>query len=397
MIPGILARALSHSRYGFPQPILRPRTALERLRALSWTERYDRLSRGNRAAVAIYTYVAYPLSSIQATFRALRQIQQESPSTGLTEAWRIYAHALLRNIPPVEYALYGFHDPSRRRNAAHYLYWTDTPALLLLNRLRGARNDDVQDKVQFAHICQNHDLAHVCILAEFRGGRQLSGAPLQNLPFREFWVKSIDRSNLHGAECWTCDGDGTYVSGATRLTAKQWEAHLRGRDCMVQQKIRNHPEVDQITNGAVAVLRLNTAMSTSGNATLLGAGVSLPVGTQQSTRNGIGCSLDPVSGKILRAVHPFLNLSGGHPDTGEALIGSGMPFWSQAAELTLRAHREAFPLFASLGWDVVVTADGPLLLEANSGWSMIGQQREMGPLGASALAPIIAQALEKLA
>lgn len=55
-----------------------------------------------------------------------------------------------------------------------------------------------------------------------------------------------------------------------------------------------------------------------------------------------------------------------HPRTGLPLDGFEVPHWSAAVELARRAHADAFREFRALGWDVAVTADGPVLLEANA-------------------------------
>lgn len=54
-----------------------------------------------------------------------------------------------------------------------------------------------------------------------------------------------------------------------------------------------------------------------------------------------------------------------HPDSGEPFTGVEVPFWSQTLEVCTRAAR-LFPGLRSLGWDIVITPEGPVLLEANA-------------------------------
>ena len=44
-----------------------------------------------------------------------------------------------------------------------------------------------------------------------------------------------------------------------------------------------------------------------------------------------------------------------------------------------QAHRQ-FPGIATIGWDVTMTDDGPLIVEANDGWEISGPQDTYGGL-----------------
>ena len=231
----------------------------------------------------------------------------------------MYALALLRNVPPVEYVLYGFRDPARRAHSGDYLYWTDTPALQRLNRLRGADNDDVQDKARFAALCSAAGLPGTAVLAEIRGGRQVSGTPLHELNGRELWVKPTSGSASRGARGWSFDGQDSYRSGDETLTSGQWRARLLETDCIVQERLANHPDLQPVTNGAVVVLRLTTAVDRAGNAFLLGAGAGLPFGSQQTTAGAVACTLSLESGQIISSLGRGNEPVAVHPDSGMTL------------------------------------------------------------------------------
>lgn len=47
--------------------------------------------------------------------------------------------------------------------------------------------------------------------------------------------------------------------------------------------------------------------------------------------------------------------------------GKQIPFFREAMELALNTHRHIPQLF-TVGWDLVITPDGPLILEGNDGW-----------------------------
>jgi len=87
-----------------------------------------------------------------------------------------------------------------------------------------------------------------------------------------------------------------------------------------------------------------------------------------------------------------------HPLTGERIAGRQLPFWTETIDLVCRAHA-AFPDRITVGWDVSITDDGPVLLEGNvqSGCDMIQRTHDL-PAGSGRLAECYAhhvrQALE---
>ncbi|TVQ29091.1 MAG: hypothetical protein EA370_15785 [Wenzhouxiangella sp.] len=51
-----------------------------------------------------------------------------------------------------------------------------------------------------------------------------------------------------------------------------------------------------------------------------------------------------------------------------------MPFWSVILDHVRSAHL-ALPGYMVLGWDVAVTPEGPLILEANGNFGTVGSQK----------------------
>jgi hypothetical protein len=396
-MPKLLQRLRTHSLYGFPFALMPVRTATERLRRFSLPERYRLFSRPVRLGLYCLAAVGYPVAAAEATAQNFRELRKREPKATVADGLRMYMLALFRNVPPVEYVMYGFHDPARRAASGDYLYWTDTPALQRLNRLRGANNADVQDKARFAGLCRAAELPHVAILAECRGGRQVDGTPLEDLRQPELWVKPTAGSASQGSLGWSFDGSDLYRSKDQSLTSEQWRARLLASDCIVQERLINHPDLRSIANDEAAVMRLTTVADRSGKVALIGAAVGLPFGSQQGATGSAACTLSIETGEITSALGHTNELLATNPDTGVAYKGFAMPLWQESVALVVRAHRDAFGRFATLGWDVVITPDGPLLLEANSGWNPLALQYNFGPLGRTALGAIVADELGRAA
>jgi hypothetical protein len=205
------------------------------------------------------------------------------------------------------------------------------------------------------------------------------------------WVKSLRLSGGAGGAKWIKD-DEAYRNVKGRSTpATELGDEFREHDCLVQPFIENHPDIAHVTNGALASLRIVTGLDARGQAEFVTALIALPHGVRESSVAGIFCSIEYESGRIRRAAFPEGEEIANHPDTGAPIIGVTVPYWHESINLVLRAHAVAFSGFAFLGWDIALTKEEPLLLEANSGWGAIFHQMLDGPLGHTSFSRIVSQ------
>jgi hypothetical protein len=58
-----------------------------------------------------------------------------------------------------------------------------------------------------------------------------------------------------------------------------------------------------------------------------------------------------------------------HPDTGTRFSGLQMPFWKEVLDLCTRAARVT-PNLRSVGWDIALTPEGPVIVEGNPDWDL---------------------------
>lgn len=168
--------------------------------------------------------------------------------------------------------------------------------------------------------------------------------------------------------------DGT---GVQRVSGEEWSldrliAEMVGtQPWLLQQRLRAHPEVIRLIGGdELASVRLVTCRRHNGHTFLLPAMLKLP-----ATNTG----LDNLSaGNVAVAVLADGTLGSGvsgflgepiamHPRSGVHFAGFRVPHWEAAVAMALDSHQH-FPALTSLGWDVAITPDGPVMLEANAWW-----------------------------
>jgi hypothetical protein len=107
---------------------------------------------------------------------------------------------------------------------------------------------------------------------------------------------------------------------------------------------------------ARAVLRLGTKRSK---------------GVDNFGQGGLAANLDLNTGMLGEAVEHFASMPRGpilhtfHPDTGMRIAGELLPGWDAAFQEVLRVMRDV-PFLNYVGWDIIPTDAGPVVLEGNN-------------------------------
>ncbi len=380
---------LALGKYGFPFAIGRYAGPVGQFRGLARTTRFAGRARHVRALAALVMTLGWPFGAFATALRTCRQARLRGVHYGVRQFTDMYWLAIRYSIPPLEYALYRFEDPARRKDIHEYVYWNDLPGLGALIARTGADSRDVQDKDRFANICATHGFPHVPTLAVFDAGKQKFPA----MPFVPdapvLWTKSLRLKQGAGAAKWTRHGDSYCNKEGRIVPATHLAQQFCRQDCIVQPFVENHPELATVSTGTLAPLRIVTGMNDKGDAEFVTALIGFADEVREISVAVILCSVDPDTGRIRRAVRAWGERVTRHPDSGSAIEGICLPYCRESIDLVRRAHAGAFSRFPFLGWDVALTKDGPLLLETNAGWGAIFEQMLDGPLGHTAFSRLV--------
>lgn len=370
------AKLLVLIELGFPFTIGTPVGPVGRFRALARSARFPRRSAKHLAARTAVT-LGWPIGALWRSIAEYKVMRQDAGAplargTFNDMLWR----ALRHGVPPLEYRLYRM-CPGDGRDA-DLVYWNDGPGLAALSRARGANIADVEDKARFARIARDQGLPHIATLAHFTNGAQL----FPDAPFVPdqpgLWIKSnIGRGG--GARWIFCDGMYHDAVGR-RLTPPALAEELLKTQCIVQPLMQNHPAITALGTEALATLRLVTGMNAAGDAVIIAGFLVLGRSNHLTTVNGVICGLDEAAGRITRAIAADGTPMEAHPDSGMRLADTEIPFFHDSVALVLRAHQSGWPRFLFLGWDVAITAEGPVLVETNVGWGAMYHQLLDGPM-----------------
>ena len=153
---------------------------------------------------------------------------------------------------------------------------------------------------------------------------------------------------------------------------------------IIQAGIEQHPEVSKLHPHSVNTLRMATE-NIHGNVRILCCTLRMGKDGNQvdnGSQGGILTKVDLKSGKVGQyAVTEDLQ-SGyleRHPDTGIEFKGYTVPFWTEAKDFAIESARK-LPNLAYVAWDIALTEDGPLAIEANQNFGLDHYQVVMGGL-----------------
>lgn len=297
---------------------------------------------------------------------------------------------------------YGLLDPtiSPARLAQHTSRVTVRPLQRGLNP--GGLLFLTEQKAVFYRICEELGLPTPKVHAVFLpGGRAWAGdrlltsreeclALLEGIP-GDFVLKPSGGALGRDVEVVRRNGDGYLDSLGNRLDAEGvYALTARGggtQAFVAQERLRNHPDLVALTGSRglqtlrllVLVDRGRPQLLTAKLKIITGAalidniayGVNGNASTELALEDGcLAPALVPSADETLPRALTHL------PVTGAELAGFRMPLWEETCALVERAAMAFLPL-RSLGWDVAVTPEGPVLIEANALWDPPNRSERM--------------------
>jgi len=147
---------------------------------------------------------------------------------------------------------------------------------------------------------------------------------------------------------------------------------------LVEECITQHPDLAALYPPSVNTVRLVTVRADDGVHFIIrilrtGAGGNV---VDNSDVGGLYMFLDEDGKVITPAVNYSEETFETHPDTGAQLVGFEVPFFAEVVDMVMRAA-QVVPTLRYIGWDVAITAHGPLLIEANHNPAHSGFQKVM--------------------
>lgn len=144
---------------------------------------------------------------------------------------------------------------------------------------------------------------------------------------------------------------------------------------LLQERLEQHPFLTALAPSTTNTIRVVTFLDQNGQVDI--QFTILRLGRAGNTadnwdRGGISVAVDPTTGILGKGV--LKPKYGGdwmevHPDTGVRFTGQRLPYWDEVIAVCRKAA-EVAPKVRSIGWDVALTPNGPVLIEGNPDWDL---------------------------
>jgi hypothetical protein len=406
--------------YPPPHLLLWPRHArgtpiwrLRRAYRIAWLRR---LKSGQKMRVVSRTLL-WPLISIALASHATRKYgKRYAEQTGVGRIAQFLSQVKLSvayRILPRYYYVFALERPEMRRRADEYVTRTETKSGIY-RALKQRQNRDrmvrINDKLVFSSFYAKNGVRAVPLVAAYRQGARVPEiGPAETPHDVDLFVKPIEGRGGGGTEAWLVQSPGRYRSSrGEEKNLPQLLEHVAalstdGGDYLLQLRLVNHPDIADLTPGALSTVRLLTVLNEQMEPEAVNAAFRMAINKSSPVDNfhagGIAAAIDMQTGALGRA--SGLGLGGDfswhekHPLTGGKILGRRLPDWEQAKALTIAAHRLLVPRIV-VGWDVGFLADGPCLVEGNVGPDLdIHQRAELRPMGNGRYAELLAHHMER--
>lgn len=154
---------------------------------------------------------------------------------------------------------------------------------------------------------------------------------------------------------------------------------------LFQETILQHPELNRLNPSCINTIRFDTFIDKDGQVEIMSAYLRMSTNNKHVDNiSSGGClvGINLLTGKLRKDGYPGFSASGTiiyscHPITKTVFEGFMIPFFEEAKQMVLRAAG-LVPGLRLMGWDVAISESGPVMVEGNSDYNMVGNDLAEG-------------------
>lgn len=178
--------------------------------------------------------------------------------------------------------------------------------------------------------------------------------------------------------------DSKIRKNGKEISSDELEKILLSANYIIQERVEQHPEIGKLCPSTLNTIRIHTVRAENGEIIIFGP--LLRIGRVANNvdnwaQGGVLVGIDP-SGKLMKTGFfkpQYGSTVNQHPDTGVVFEGTVIPYFEDVKTMILKLHSILYRCH-SIGWDVAITKDGPIIIEGNSLWEISMPQAAHGGL-----------------
>lgn len=198
---------------------------------------------------------------------------------------------------------------------------------------------------------------------------------LQTIPGQTIIVKPVDGFKGAGISKYTVGTDGRLtLDGKLFSVPDMVEKISKGNGFLIEACLVNHAVIREYNPSSLNTCRIVTLVNKAGGCRVLFATARFGrVGSVADnwSAGGVAVGVDVETGVMGKGL--ILPQYGGewvnqHPDSKVLFTGQMIPYWQETLDIVRQAAL-TLPWCHSIGWDVAITPEGPVIVEGNSQWN----------------------------
>lgn len=178
--------------------------------------------------------------------------------------------------------------------------------------------------------------------------------------------------------------DASFGDSCMKVDVSQAFCRINGQDCtegelidkmgenmfIVEKYIENHPVLKAFHPQSLNTVRIITMQTPNENLEIARAALRMGIGNMavdNLSAGGIAVAIskDGTLNSTAEANDWRVPSCKLHPDSLIRFEGVAVPYYKESVNLCIKAHETCCPELFCVGWDIAITPDGPILLEAN--------------------------------
>lgn len=168
-------------------------------------------------------------------------------------------------------------------------------------------------------------------------------------------------------------GSGVLIKKTKELSQESFISFMEKEQFdMVETFIEQHEKINSLSPSAVNTIRIFTKLNDNNEFSLLGCRMRISVDCEvdNMAAGNLAAPIDEKTG-IINGPGIYSDITKSpetiHPITQTPIVGFQIPQWKEILSMVKEASL-MHPQNKSIGWDVVLTPDGPGLIEGNHDW-----------------------------